>query len=352
MADIELRTLTDGGQRAEEVAAELIAFFDGATSSLDIAIYDIRLGEELERLARDALERAHHRGVAVRLVYELEEDDRVPVPPPPRTSAVEVEETSFPTHGVGTSRGLMHHKYVVRDGRDVWTGTTNWTTDSWTRQENVIVRVASEAIARAYSLDFGQLWGAENVERAGRVEPRPVDIGAAKVRAWFCPGYGEELAHRIAKHLGRAERRIRIASPVLSSGPILGTLVEVVNERRCPVVGVVDDTQLDQVFRQWQTNGVSEWKIPLLRRVLEAGDWAGKESTPWSPETLHDFMHAKVTVADDVAFVGSFNLSRSGERNAENVLEIRDAQVADRLAAYVDLVRGLYPPVSVPILTG
>ena len=36
-------------------------------------------------------------------------------------------------------------------------------------------------------------------------------------------------------------------------------------------------------------------------------------------------MHAKVTVADDVVFVGSFNLSRSGEQNAENVLEIEDA---------------------------
>ena len=35
-------------------------------------------------------------------------------------------------------------------------------------------------------------------------------------------------------------------------------------------------------------------------------------------------MHAKVTVADDVVFLGSFNLSRSGEENAENVLEIAD----------------------------
>ena len=36
-------------------------------------------------------------------------------------------------------------------------------------------------------------------------------------------------------------------------------------------------------------------------------------------------MHAKVTVADDVVFLGSFNLSHSGEQNAENVLEIHDA---------------------------
>ena len=49
-------------------------------------------------------------------------------------------------------------------------------------------------------------------------------------------------------------------------------------------------------------------------------------------------------VADDIAFVGSFNLSRSGERNAENVLEIHDAAIADRLAAFVDEIRARYPP--------
>ena len=59
-------------------------------------------------------------------------------------------------------------------------------------------------------------------------------------------------------------------------------------------------------------------------------------------------MHAKVVVADDVAFVGSFNLSRSGERNAEDVLEIHDAAIADRLATFVDQIRGRYPPATPP----
>ena len=54
-------------------------------------------------------------------------------------------------------------------------------------------------------------------------------------------------------------------------------------------------------------------------------------------------MHAKVTVVDDMVFVGSFNLSRSGERNAENVLEIEDSALAEQLAAYVDGVRSRYP---------
>jgi phosphatidylserine/phosphatidylglycerophosphate/cardiolipin synthase-like enzyme len=58
-------------------------------------------------------------------------------------------------------------------------------------------------------------------------------------------------------------------------------------------------------------------------------------------------MHAKVCVCDDTTFVGSFNLSRSGEKNAENVLEIEDAGIADRLAAYVDDVRARYPRVTI-----
>ncbi|MDQ3380019.1 MAG: phospholipase D-like domain-containing protein, partial [Actinomycetota bacterium] len=67
-----------------------------------------------------------------------------------------------------------------------------------------------------------------------------------------------------------------------------------------------------------------------------------------TPESLHDFMHAKVVVADDTTFVGSFNFSRSGERNAENVLEIRDAAIADRIALYVDELRARYPRATPP----
>ncbi len=75
--------------------------------------------------------------------------------------------------------------------------------------------------------------------------------------------------------------------------------------------------------------------------ALEA--FSGKRSTPYESGSVHDFMHAKVTVADDVVFLGSFNLSRSGETNAENVLEIADPALAERLAAWIDELRARYP---------
>jgi phosphatidylserine/phosphatidylglycerophosphate/cardiolipin synthase-like enzyme len=107
---------------------------------------------------------------------------------------------------------------------------------------------------------------------------------------------------------------------------------------------VCDATQVAQVFRQWEQNPGSGWKGPLLERCLVA--FHGKRSTPYAPGAVHDYMHAKVTVADDTVFVGSFNLSRSGKENAENVLEIADPALADRLAAWIDELRDSYPALS------
>jgi len=347
---IELTTLTDGGQPASRVASEIAAFLTTARETLDLALYDVRLETEAGALVLASLLAAHQRGVHVRLMYNVDHPGPIPVPPPPETRPEAIEALPVETRGIAGIPDLMHHKFCVRDGTDVWTGSMNWTEDSWTRQENVVVRLLdAERLAFAFTLAFDELWERGAVEGTGTVQPRPVELdGGIEVRPWFTPGFGDALSHRVAKYIGRAKRRIRIASPVLTAGPILGTLVEVVNERRCRVVGVVDDTQVDDVFRQWGRNAMSAWKIPLLETIVERAAFAGKPSTPWRPDGVQDFMHAKVVVTDDVAFVGSFNFSRSGERNAENVVEIHDSGVADELATYVEALEERYPRATPP----
>jgi phosphatidylserine/phosphatidylglycerophosphate/cardiolipin synthase-like enzyme len=344
---IELRLYRDGGQSAVDVAREVAEFLGAAQRSLELALYDLRLDDEAAEIVTGALLGAHERGVAVRLVYNVVHPGPIPVPPPPRTAPELLEALPIPTRAVAGVPDLMHHKYAVRDREVVWTGSMNWTDDSWSRQENVVAIVQSPELGHAYGLNFEQLWEDGSV-LGGTVEPRPVDVGGIEVRPWFTPEQGEALAHRIAKRIGQAKRRVRIASPVLSSGPILGTLAEVCSDGVVDVAGVVDDTQVDGVLYQWRLNGNASWKVPALRRFLEAARFAGKPSTTWSPDAVHDYMHAKITVADDVSFVGSFNLSHSGELNAENVLEIEDAEIADRLAAFVDEIRALYPLVTLP----
>ncbi len=346
---LQIRTLTQGGQSAEEIGATIVAWLGEATRSLDLALYDIRLPGDVGDAVAGALRDARARGVVVRIAID---DPQTEAPghstPPPTTRPDILAGTGADIRRIDGDGELMHHKFVVRDGRDLWCGSTNWTLDSWSREENVIVTAGSAELAQAYSKTFTQLWSRGRLENTGNFDTHPMTIGDALVRPWFCPGRGRELAHQIAARIDRAQRRIRIASPVLTSAPVLSALAEVLDEQRVDATGVVDITQTEQALRQWHANDQVSWKAPILERVLAGLHFSGKRSTPYAPGSIHDFMHAKISVIDDVVFVGSYNLSRSGEENAENVLEIEDAALADRIAAWIDEVRARYATPAPP----
>jgi phosphatidylserine/phosphatidylglycerophosphate/cardiolipin synthase-like enzyme len=342
---LEVRTLTDGGQSALDVAREIASFLGAAHRSLELAHYDFNLGEATAALVAGGLRAAVRRGVAVRIVYDVDHRNPIPVPPPPEPDAELIASIGAPSRGIAGVPDLMHHKYVVRDSEAVWTGSMNWTDDSFSRQENVVAVARSQALAARFQEDFEQLWATGLVEQSGFVDTSPIDVGPYAVRPWFTPGHGPALSARIARAILSARRRVRVASPVVTAAPVLAALAQVQSERRIGLGGIVDQPQIGGVIYQWGENGNRSWKLPLLERALASG-FSGKPSTPWRPgPAVHDFMHAKVTVADDVVFLGSFNLSRSGELNAENVLEVEDAALAERLAKFVDAVRGRYPPV-------
>jgi phosphatidylserine/phosphatidylglycerophosphate/cardiolipin synthase-like enzyme len=328
------------------VGKQIVDFVGRARRSLDFAHYDFHLARDTAELVGGAIKAAAARGVAVRFLYNLDHRNPIPVPPPPEPDGKLIESLGVPVRAIAGVPDLMHHKYAVRDGESVWTGSTNWTDESWSRQENVILVAESGPLAARFTKNFDELWDTGAVEQSGFVDSSPVEVGELSVRPWFTPGNGESLSHRIGKAIGRAQRRVRIASPVITAAPVLSTLAEKVSEGVLDVAGCVDQPQVRGVIYQWRENGNIAWKLPLLERVMQA-PFSGKRSTPWGEGTLHDFMHAKVTVADDTIFAGSYNLSRSGELNAENVLEFKSPELADRLAAYVDEVRARYPAFSV-----
>ena len=160
-----------------------------------------------------------------------------------------------------------------------------------------------------------------------------------------------KLVHAMARSISSAQKRIRICSPVITSGPILGTLAEVCAQaaKAGPdISGVYDATQMDEVLRQWSGQAGTSWKIAAFHTIVSSVKLGSKRSTPYAKGTVHDFMHAKILVADDYVYTGSFNLSHSGEQNAENVLQIESAHVADMCAAYIDRVAARYggPPLK------
>ena len=331
----------------------MASFLDGAKRSLDIAIYDLRLEASPGATLFGSFEAAVGRGVAVRLIFNQDHAQAIPVPPPPQIDWAFVDRLKAagvqvkPVPGVPD---LMHHKYVVRDGASVLTGSTNWTNDSWNREENVMVTVDSAEVAADYATNFEGLWEKPVVAISGRISsPWSALSDGTRVRPYFCPGRSLKLVHAMSRSIASAETRVRICSPVITSGPILGTLAEVCAKGKVSVSGVYDATQMDEVQHQWASQGGASWKIAAFHSIVAAVKFGAKRSTPYAVGTVHDFMHAKMVVADDYSYVGSFNISHSGESNAENVVQIESKTIADMCAAYIDRVAARYggAPVAV-----
>ena len=115
---VTIRTLTDGGQTADGRSRPRSPPSSTARGGRSTSPSTTSTsGRETAAIVGDAIRRAHGRGVRVRLVYNVDHRNPIPVPPPrvagrgadPRRCRVE----ATPIAGVPD---LMHHKYVVRDG--------------------------------------------------------------------------------------------------------------------------------------------------------------------------------------------------------------------------------------------
>ena len=339
---LDLVTVVDGGRAATDVAADVAALVDGARRTLDAAIYDFHPRQPGGAVIARALEAAATRGVAVRVAFNLDHVGSSAAAPdqsrPQMGDRDAIDGLAVPTRAIAGQGCLMHHKYVVVDGERVTTGSVNWTDDALSREENVMLTLDSPALAAAYAANFAALWDGHRVEGTGGGGV-PVTVGGVRVTPYFSPR-GDSLAHVVAAHAGEARRRLRILSPVMTSGPVLGTVAEPAGRHGFDLAGAFDRTQMNEVRGQWRGVPANRWKIGAWEGI--AARLSGKRSTPYRPGSVHDYMHAKVVVADDVALVGSYNLSRGGLENAENLLVIEDRGLADRLAAFSEEVAERY----------
>ena len=321
----------------------LVEFIRGARRSLDFALYDMRLGDGLKNQLAAALRERAAQGVKIRICFDgdklLQQNLAMGQDPAvPGTSAA-VESLGYPWRRIAGTK-LMHHKFIVRDGTAVWTGSLNLTDDAFALMENNVLQIASEALAGYYAEDFEQLWEKENFENTGDIETVPVTLTfahqPAMARVMFSPGGGLAIDEEIARRVGQAQRRVRICSLLINSGTLIGALQSLLTTGRVPVDGIYDRTQMSDVYRQWQRVPQNHWKVPALHDLIARAGLVGKDSTPYTPTGRHDFMHNKILLIDDTVITGSYNFSRSAQFNAENILFIESAALGETYSAYID----------------
>ena len=114
---IEVRTLREGGQTAAEVAGDDRRVPRRARSARSTWRTTTSTSPtETAAIVGGAIRRAHERGVAVRIAYNVDHRNPIPVPPPPEPDATLIASLGVPHKPISGVPDLMHHKYVVRDG--------------------------------------------------------------------------------------------------------------------------------------------------------------------------------------------------------------------------------------------
>ena len=346
--------------QANAVASRIARFIGQAQTTLDIAIYDFRLHGEPASIISAAIRDRVQAGVTVRILFDAATNRERHLSPAEAPALLEADMKSPGTENfVGSFadvaslkaitgyRVLMHNKYIVRDALSpnaaVFTGSANYTNDSWGLQENNLIFVGSQSLATSYASDFTDLWSRGRIrESPGNDDVASIAVGAIDVAVGFTPGESPAVLKEIVGAIAGARTNLQVASVVISSGPILAALSEAI-DRGIALDGLYDGPQMDQVERQWHAANVGADKVNTWQKV--ARRLARKNSIPFdihNPHQPHNFMHNKLVVADDTVIMGSFNLSNHAMGNAENVLMIKDAKLAQLYAGYLAEVTANY----------
>jgi phosphatidylserine/phosphatidylglycerophosphate/cardiolipin synthase-like enzyme len=339
--------------QAKMVASRIARFIGQAQATLDIAIYDFRLHGDPASIISEAIQNRAKAGVTIRIAFDAATDPEPHFATAAAPALLEADQKPQGTEpfvrsfadvaslkAISGYRVLMHNKYIVRDALSpsaaVFTGSANYTNDSWGLQENNLMFLESQPLATHYAGDFADLWSRGRIrDNLGSNDVSSLAIGDVEVAVGFTPAESPAVVKEIVGAIASARATLRVASVVISSGPILAALSEAI-DRGIALDGLYDGPQMDQVERQWRAAHVGADKINTWRKVAER--LVRKNSIPFDmhkPQQPHNFMHNKLVLADDTVIMGSFNLSNHAMGNAENVLLIKDAKLAEQYATYL-----------------
>lgn len=275
----------------------LAASIDSARLTVDVAIYSLSLTS-----IRDALLRAHERGVQVRMVMESDNIDRA-VPQ-------RLIEAGIPILG-DRRQGLMHDKFVVIDRSEVWLGSMNFTFSGTYEDNNQLLHIRSVKMAENYTKEFEEMYlddmfGEDTVPET----PNPdFSIEGTDVEVYFSPDDG--VANRLLELLTEAEESIYFLAFSFTTDE-LGQIIRTQADNGLDIAGVMEDEQV-------RSNIGTEYDLFKQAGLKVFVD--GNEGQ----------MHHKTLIIDErIVITGSYNFSRSAEtRNDENLIVIYNPEIAD-----------------------
>ena len=294
---------TDNNPAVEKALTDAI---ESAQHSIDLAIYNL----SNENIG-DALLAAARRGVQVRMVMESNQMDGIV----PRG----LMEAGIPNHGDNRD-ALMHNKFMIIDGLDVWTGSANYTYNGLSSDHNNLVHIRSSRLAENYTTEFEEmflndLFGADSPANT----PNPqLSVDGVLLESYFSPDDG--VLDHLMSLVNEADTSITIMAFSFTSDELAAAVLD--KARQGVIVQIVMDEE------QAASNQGGEYE-----NLRNAGLDVRLDGSSGQ-------MHHKVIIIDgDTVSFGSYNFSNSAERrNDENVIIAHDPALARAFTAEFDKI--------------
>lgn len=380
----------------DNLEAVLIREIEAATQSIDLAVQELNLPLVAETLAKKSGE-----GVAIRVVLEnsyrrpwirvendelfefdereqgkyqefvaLADDDKdgfLSDEEKEKYDAIAIlEKAGIPilddTADGSKGSGLMHHKFMVIDGRKVVTGSANWTlsgihgdfANPETRGNvNHLLVMEGEAIAAVFTEEFTEMWtgrkfGVQKIQEP----PETFSVGASTVTIQFSP-FSKSQAWEstsnglIGATIAEAKKSVNLALFVFAEQKV-SNILEKESGEGTTIQALIDPSF---AFREY-SDGLDLLGVNLKEKCDPFNrPWQNPITSVGTPKLPQgDKLHHKFGVIDgETVITGSHNWSASANfQNDETLLVIKNEQIAqhferefDRL--YTDAYLGIPP---------
>jgi len=292
------------------IETALVEAIDNARESLDIAVFELNSAPIFR-----AILAAHQRGVALRIVA----DDDHGLLDGKDEALRQLRAAGIPLIDDGRS-GLMHNKFMILDGRTVWTGSWNYTVNGAYRNNNNALVLDSAPAVLAYQAEFDEMF--ERREFGARSSDDGI-VAFTHMDGEFNIIFGSEAdeVDALSAEIAQAQRSIHFMTFVFSLDALAEAML---------LQSAREDLVLRGIFER--RNSIASWsQLPALHC---AGAELRQDGNPY---TLH---HKVIIIDQETVITGSFNFSNNAAKsNDENILIIRDATIA---GLYLDEWRRLW----------
>lgn len=354
-------------RKGDNLEQQMIDAINNAQSTVDVAVMEFRLPKVAQ-----ALIRKHETGVKVRLLIDNQYNKTLADYTPEEIARMNRHDTlafeqlkQYPTDALAVLResgieisddtsggatkgsGLMHHKFIVVDGKTTIISSGNLTTsdlhgdfnnlESRGNANNMVVVSDNAQLADAFTSEFNYMWQGLFKSHKPYRPPVTIPVGKGTITINFSPAKRKQEIETtsngiIANLVEQASSSVHIAVFVYSDQTISDTLEEV-HDRGVEDIKVLIDPDFYRQPYSKAYDALGVCPTPGKRRSrIRVKPWQHPITTVGFPvaTTGDRGVHSKMAILDGtVVITGSHNWSNSGNySNDETLIAIANPTVA------------------------